>query len=303
MTAARAKKARTPRSGSASRSHSRSQFDLDRTERWVQEVITHPASIQAGMETPAARKLIDVSPAELEQVILPSKKLSSAERIGIYSSMYFLRLVEILEKDFEVVRHAVGEKRFTDLCADYLGKHPSTYYSLNRLGAKFAEFLRKEVKTLPHREFLVETANLEWTIQQLFDERDAKLLTVDDLLSVKQDRWPSTKLKTIPALRMMSFNYPTNRYLQAVFNKKGPKKIPPARKTWLVAYRSQFRVWRSDISLEQYTLLSGIVAGRPLGEALEACADLEGVDPQKLAESIGPWFKEWASDGIFCAIS
>ena len=45
------------------------------------------------------------------------------------------------------------------------------------------------------------------------------------------------------------------------------------------------------------------VDGKPLGEALEDCAELKGVDPQKLAESIGPWFKDWAADGIFCAIS
>jgi len=292
MTAAKSRKARA----------AGSSFDLDRTERWVQEVITHPDGIGAGMETNAARKLIDVAPGEIEKVILPSKQLSSAERIGIYSSMYFLRLIEILEKDFEVVRHAVGEKRFTDLAADYLGKHPSTYYSLNRLGAKFAEFLGKEVKKLPHKEFLADVARLEWTIQEVFDDRDAKPLTVDDLLSVRKDRWPAIKLKTIPALRLMTFDYPANRYLQAVFNKKARKKIPPRKKTWLAMYRSQFRVWRSDISLEQFTLLSAIVAGKPLGEALEACAELKGANPQKLAESIGPWFKDWASDGIFCAI-
>lgn len=277
-------------------------FDLNRTERWVQEVITHPAGIEAGMQTRSARKLIDVPPEELEKVILPSKQLSAAERIGIYSSMYFLRLVEILEKDFEVVRHAVGEKRFTALAGDFLGKHPSTYYSLNKLGEKFADFLRKEVKTLPHRSFIVEVAILERTIQDLFDERVATPLTVDDLLSVRKERWPAIKLKTIPALRLMKFAYPVNRYLQAVFNKKPPRKIPPRKTTWLAAYRKSFRVWRSDISLEQYTLLSTIVAGKPLGEALEVCAGLKGANPQKLAESIGPWFKDWAADGIFCAI-
>lgn len=292
MTATKSRKTRAASSTS----------DLDRTERWVQEVITHPAGIHAGMETRAARKLIDVAPAELEKMILPSKQLSAAERLGIYSSMYFLRLMEILEKDFEVVRHAVGKKRFHDLAADYIGKHPSTHYSLNPLGKKFSGFLRDEVKTLANREFVSDTALLEWTIQEVFDDRDAKPLTVDDLLSVKPERWPSTKLKTIPALRMMKFNYPVNRYLQAVFNKKPPKKIPPRKKTWLTVYRSQYRVWRSDINLEQFTLLSAIVAGKPLGEALEECAGLKGVNAQKLAESVGPWFKEWAADGIFCAI-
>jgi hypothetical protein len=277
--------------------------ELDRTERWVMEVVSHPEGVEAGLSSKSARKLIDVPPEELSKVILPSKNLSSAERIGIYQSMYFVRLVECLEKDFEVVKHVLGEKRFNDVAMAYLIKHPSTHYSLNKLSDKFPHFIEKEVKDIPHRAFLAELAELELMVQHIFDERDAKPVTVDDLLSVRQDKWPTTKLRTIPALRMMTFAYPTNQYMQAVINKKPPRKIPGRKKTWLAIYRRSHRVCRAQLTLEKFTLLSAIVAGKPLGEALETCAGIKGVNPKKLAASIGAWFKEWAEDGIFCAIA
>jgi hypothetical protein len=276
--------------------------ELDRTERWVMEIVSNPEGVEAGISSSAARKQINITPDELSKVILPSKNLTSAERLGIYQSMYFLRLIECLEKDFEAVKHVLGGKRFNEVTTAYLVKHPSTHYSLNKLSDKFPHFIEKDAEDIPHRPFLTELAQLELTIQHIFDDTHAKPLTVDDLLSIRKDRWETIRLKTIPALRMMTFEYPTNQFLQAVINEKPLKKVPGKKKTYLAAYRRSHHVCRAQLTLEKFTLLSGIVAGKPLCDALEDCAQLKSVNPTKLAQSIGPWFKEWAEDGIFCQI-
>src|SRR5579863_113528 len=112
----------------ASKSH-----NLSDIQRWVMDVITHPSGARTGIEASATGGTSGLKGEKAHTVIRRSKNLTSLERIEIYSTMYYLRLVEILEGDFQAVRHAVGEERFTELARDYITEHPSRYYDLSAL--------------------------------------------------------------------------------------------------------------------------------------------------------------------------
>jgi hypothetical protein len=275
--------------------------NVDELQRWVQEVTSHPGGVDAGIDSDAAKQLIPIDSANLEKVILPSKNLSSHERIGIYADMYFLRLVDCMAGDFDGCVYALGRDRFDELARAYITAHPSTNYSLNVFSRHFSAFLLNEVPDLLNREFLSDLARLEWAVQEIFEEKNVTPVTVDQLLAVPPATWENARIKFIPALRLQEFSFPVNRFLQAVYNESEPG-LPARRKTWLRVYRRGFRVWRASVDRNQFKLLSALVSGKTLSDALDDYVRKAGESEPEAAAAVGEWFKEWAADGMIHAI-
>ena len=57
-------------------------------------------------------------------VVLPSKSLSSVERLDIYAHMYYARLLEILVDEYPTTRQILGPE-FSRACRRFLARHPS----------------------------------------------------------------------------------------------------------------------------------------------------------------------------------
>ena len=93
---------------------------LDSLERWMQAVVMHPGGAQAGWRSrPAQRLLATRDPAS---VVLPSKQLSSTERLEIYAHMYYARLVEVMEAEYPTVRQLLGPAAFAAACRALRGE-------------------------------------------------------------------------------------------------------------------------------------------------------------------------------------
>ena len=67
---------------------------LDRIERWMYTVITHPDGAKAGIKAHSTQN--NEQTLKLEQTVLPSDELTALDRISIYANMYFWRLNEIM---------------------------------------------------------------------------------------------------------------------------------------------------------------------------------------------------------------
>ena len=89
-------------------------------------VITHPEGVAAGLDSQEARSEIDVVASQVEQVVDPSKRRTSIERIEVYANAYYARLLECLRDEFPALFHAVGEEVFDGLAFGYLQAYPST---------------------------------------------------------------------------------------------------------------------------------------------------------------------------------
>src|SRR5260221_536979 len=112
---------------------------LPRMQRWMQEVVVHPGEIAEAVASPSARKAL--GRAAIEDVILPSRTLGPADRVGIYQGMYLMRMEEALESDYSALKHLLGGRAFSALVRDYVAAHPSVTYTLNRLGDHFPDFV------------------------------------------------------------------------------------------------------------------------------------------------------------------
>lgn len=289
-----------------------STHPLEQLQRWLQAVITHPDGVAEGVASDGARGEIDVAPQEVEQVITRSQALTSIERLEIYGSAYYARLLECLRESFPVLAHAVGREAFDQFAFGYLQSYPSTSYTLGKLGARFAEYLEA---TRPDRaeadageigwpDLLIDLARLEWEIGEVFDGPGVEREPVLDpavLQAIPPERWPAARLVTVPCLRLLAFRFNVNDYFTAVRAEQEPE-MPAPEPTYLALTRINYVVWRIALSAPQFTLLTALAAGEMVGGAIEALAADSRSDVDRLAQELPRWFQDWAEARLFRAV-
>jgi len=292
---------------------------LDQIQRWMQAVITHPQGVSAGIESAEARSEIDVVPDRIAQVVDPSQRRTSIERLEVYANAYYARLLECLRDEFPALLHAVDEEVFDGLAFEYLQKYPSASYTLSDLSRRFAQFLEE---TRPREEaadeaeagdgpawpdFLIDLVRLERTYSEVFDGPGAERLTLlraDDIQAISPDDWPSARLVPVPCLRLLSLRYPVHAYATGVRKHEDPP-LPDPQPTWLAVSRINYVVRRWTLSRMQHDLLQSLLAGTPIGTAIEQAAlaaTESGETLDRLADSLRDWFQEWSAAGFFQAI-
>lgn len=263
----------------------------------MQELLTHPGGPGAGAASSAARSALA---ATIPDVFLPSRELTSEERVGVYAEMYFMRLIEVLEEEFPALVHLLGHERAHELFHAYVVAHPSRHYSLNELGRKLEVFLREGAGALEPRSFALELARLERAIQDVFDAPECTSLTADAIAAVPAEHWPRARLVPIPAFALFAFEHPVNAWYQA-FKDSDPRPVPAPEPSYLAVFRQEGRVWRMDLSREQHALLAALASGHALEPALLELAGA-GHDLAAIAPELQGWFRTWAAEGFFARV-
>jgi len=274
-------------------------LELDQIERWMQALIMHPDGVLSGLRSQAAGNILPCTEESLEGLVLPSQQLNSVERLSIYGNMYFWRLTEILTEEFPTIQHLFGKELFGKVVRDYVTRHPSTHYSLTRLGSKFPDYLADGADDLPNREFAADVATVERAMEDVFDARRVEPIQFEELTAIPIERWGDVRLQTIPALRLLHLDYPVNTFITAVREDRH-MDIPVATPAYVAVYRHNYRVWRIDLDAQRFTLLAALQQRESLGSALDLCASLPAADPAKLMDAISGWFREWTAEGLFC---
>jgi hypothetical protein len=288
--------------------------NLATIQRWFQSVISHPEGVEAGIDAAEAQKLIGLKRTELEKVIRRSKNLTAEERLGVYANAYYARLLECLRESFPVLAKTLGREVFDEFAFDYLQRYPSTSYTLNRLGDRFADFLGE---TRPDRtpdqpnppvnwpDFLIDLTHLEWNIEQVFDGpgvEGEKVLSTDDLRSLDAARFGDAKLSPVVCLRLLTFKYPVNEYYtQARKIKQGEATPPPPEpgEQFLALTRRDFVVRRTPLSASQHALFAALQTGKSIAESIAAAAEHSELSDEAFVAAIREWFAAWTAAGFF----
>ena len=74
--------------------------------------------------------------------IKPNRRMSSAQRLEIYSRSYWFRILDSLYDDFPGLRAMLGKRAFHRLSRAYLVACPSRSFTLRDLGSRLVEWLR-----------------------------------------------------------------------------------------------------------------------------------------------------------------
>lgn len=265
--------------------------DLKALESWMQAVIVHPGTVAEAIRSRGAARHLSVR--EAERAILPSKTMAPLERLAVYQGMYPLRMHDALAADYPGLKAFLGGHLFEHFAADYVAKHPSRSYTLNRLGDAVPDYVRTWHH--PKRAFLADLARLELAITEAFDAAEdggagAPPAHVDD-------DWESRTFRVAPTLRLLSFRHPAGAALDAL--KRGRKAPARPKAAWAAVHRRSFVVYRLDLTREEFHLLSALAAGEPLGRALRLAARKAGrrLSPAAIRRA----FRVWTAEGILRA--
>ena len=261
--------------------------DLTRLEGWFQREIARPHEGGA-------------AGAPAGGVILPSQALDPGERVAIYSRMYFARLHDCLVEDYPAAVKLCGHETFRKLARAYLRRYPSRHYSLSFLGRKLPEFLDGAVR-VPRRALLADVARVERAISESFDAEASAALTPADMAIVPPAAWETGRIRLTESLRLLALDHRANAVVTAC---RQGKPLPPLgrKKTWVAAYRKEWRVWRADLTEPMHAVLSELAGGGSLADALAAGARRFRGKPERLQAEVQRWFREWAAEGIFVAV-
>src|SRR6185436_5865935 len=148
-------------------------------------------------------------------LVLPSKTLTAAQRIGIYGDAYLARLIEALHEDFPALSRLIGHRAFHRLCRAYLERHPSRSWSLNPLGRRLPDFLSRPVR-VPRRAACLDLARLEVAHSEVFDGEGAEALKPRDFAGLPASTLGRRRLTFVPAFRLLALDHAANPYLDAV---------------------------------------------------------------------------------------
>jgi hypothetical protein len=272
------------------------ELALGGLQRWMQSVIVHPRSLDEALASPEAASLVPTD--RLAEVLLPSATLAPAERIGIYHGMYLLRMAEALGSDYPALAHFLGEDRWTALVRGYVLRHPSRSYTLNVLGRALPGFLL-EAAHLRRRGFCHDLARLEWAVTEAFDAEEAPLLDAAELEGLPRLSWDGARLVPSPALRLVDLQWNVNEYLDSTKGDRHDHPGPRRRRSFVAVFRVSYAVYRRELSRPAFQLLSDLVAGVPVGAAVES-AMRRRAGPE--ADTLVRWFRDWAADGIFTRV-
>jgi hypothetical protein len=274
------------------------ELPLPRLQRWMHAVVAHPGSVEEAVAAPAAAA--ELAPEAIGELILPTRALTPAERVGIYHGMYLLRMEEALATDYPALKHFLGDEGFLALVRGYVQAHPSRSYSLNRLGDALPQYVR-EAPGLKRREFCHDLARLELAVSEVFDAPETPPLTAASVARVAPEAWEQARLRPIDAFRLLALRYPANEYLQSVRDDRHDHPRPRLKANWLAVYRSDYAVYRLALSRPAHDLLADLAAGRPLGQAV-AAAVARGGRRAPGEDELQRWFRNWVAAGLFRSV-
>ena len=280
---------------------STSSHDLERVQRWMQSVVTHPAGVDAGLHTATARGLIPEAVQKLENVVLPSRSLGAAERLGIYAYMYYARLVAVMEEEYPAARKLLGDDIFARACRRYIDRHPSTERTLQRMSAGFPAFLSRHLRGDARRLVACDVARIERAMEDVFDAPMAEPLTHEQVSAVGPDQWATARLVLNPALQLLTLRTPANEVMNAI--RRGKRwRIPAPQVSHVLVHRHRYRIHRNELDPAPFVLLSALGDGRPLGAAVTLALRRFQADTARVGKTLGRWFRDWTAAGLFVGL-
>lgn len=196
--------------------------------------------------------------------------MAAQARIRIYRNNILHNYCAALRDVYPVVERLVGEDFFAFAARRYIPGHPSQHGNLHRFGAGFGAFLDAfdPAAGVP---YLGDVARLEWLMHESFHAADHRGMERGRLAALAQDGIPALRLLLHPACRLIDSRFPVHRIWQAN-QPDAPQQTLELGSggARLLIRRSGHAVELQEIEAAEHAMLSALLRGAPLHEALAA---------------------------------
>lgn len=252
---------------------------------------------------------------DVADYIKPNDRLSSLDRLEIYSRSYWFRVLDALYDDFPGLVAILGTRGFMQTAKAYLAECPSRSFTLRNLGSQLEAWLRQNPDHAgKHLALALDMVRLEWAHIEAFDSRQEQALDPEDLLELGPEFFISIQ----PYVQLIQLQYPVDDlriHINAGLEEHGmasnvarAKKHRAVRKIrqlqpeeiFLAVHRVNFEVYYRRLASEEYQMLTAFRAGKPIGSALESVVDDSPLGTEELQQNVQEWFAVWAELGWLC---
>jgi Putative DNA-binding domain len=265
------------------------QPGLGELQHLLYRLITATSGVEEGLAAET-----NLPPQGITALVRGDARVSAIDRVGIYATMYFYRLLDAIKEDFPATLRVVGEANFHNLIAGYLIEYPPSDPSITEASRHLAEFARNS-SVLEKWPFIADLVRLERAILEVFLGPDARPLAAEAMRVIPAAQWPSLRITVHPALELINSEWRVDEILRAT---ESGHLLPEPRHE-----RRTILVWRNDYSVNYRPLddlersaLSMIRIGYPLGAVCEAVA-IHGGDSATPAE-MSRMLMRWLTDGL-----
>jgi hypothetical protein len=257
-----------------------------------------------------------VAPKTAAGYIKPNDRLTSRERLEIYSRSYWYRILDSLWEDFPGLRAILGQRAFDRLARAYLADCPSRSYTMRDLGSGLENWLRRNPKYAGNRLALaVDMVRVEWAHIEAWDSKAEKVLGPEDLLELG----PKLRIGLQPYIRLLELHYPVDDLRIRVNRESDEHEVASNAGTkhkrrmtnavsrlkpqhiFLAVHRVDFSVYYRRLTAEGFRLLESLRQGGTIESALVACCKRSSIPVDELQPQIELWFAAWAELGWFCS--
>jgi hypothetical protein len=246
-----------------------------------------------------------------EGIVKPNDRLSSTERLEIYSRSYWFRLISSLNEDFVGLRAVVGDEQFDALVQAYLTENPSRSFTLRNLGSRLQSWLRSNPHYIhPHEQLALDMVRLEWADTECFDAAEDPALTLADIADLGED----PKLHLQPHIQLLDLRYPVDKLLLEIreetenesdeasntFSERRSRgRVKRVRNSkpkpiFVVVHRVDYLVYFKRVTPEAFRILTCFRNGMSLSGAIERAFNPSTLPKTKITELVQSWFRDWA---------
>lgn len=248
--------------------------------------------------------------------IKPNDRLTSRERLEIYSRSYWYRILDSMWEDFPGLRAVLGQRAFHRLSRAYLADCPSQSFTLRDLGSRLEGWLRKNPKFAGNRLPLgLDMIRLEWAHIEAWDTIAEKTLGPEDLVELG----PQLRIGLQPYIRLLELQYAVDdlrikvnrasddhevasnagtKHTRRMTNAVRSLKPQPV---FVAVHRVDDSIYYRKLTAEEFRLLEAIRDGGTLGRALEAGFKGSPIPVDELMSKLEFWFATWAELGWLCS--
>ena len=233
----------------------------------------------------------------IHQTFESSEGFGAVERLEVYASSYFYRLLAALRELFPRSCWLCGEVAFHNLVTDYVLECPSRDPDLRRLGQGLPDFIRQH--ELGARSLLLaETATLELAWNTALDAPDAMPLSEDELSAVRPEHWPELRFNCTPSTQLISARCDLERLERCYIARDRTAALtlqPHAARALVVGRRGHATYFRA-LGRGEAVAFEALWCGENFASA---CARLEsaGEPPAELVQ----WLRRWLADGMLAS--
>jgi putative DNA-binding protein len=246
-----------------------------------------------------------------ETIIKPNARLSSTERLEIYSRSYWFRIISSLNEDFVGLRAVVGDDKFDALVQAYLTANPSRSFTLRNLGSRLESWLRANPQYIhPHEQLALDMVRLEWADTECFDAAEDSALTLGDIAQLGEE--PQLHLQ--PHIQLVDLQYPVDKLLLEIreeadqesdeasntfSERRNRARVRRVRKSkpksiFVVVHRVDYLVYFKRVTPEAFLILTSFRNAKSLSEAIDAAFNPSTLPQATITELVQGWFRDWA---------